>query len=173
MNLNVLNFSIIELQESQLPFPFTSNVMSLCGMHSLFKDYVFLTDYFLLMVEFCNRSWVGRRLQQAEGMPGGCGVEKPSEARCTTLMWANGNHKDLTAFWHVIGCWTCGFLSGPLLWDLKFSDSGEHFVPKRIRSNFHVIFLFLTHFLTSSGTSYSLRPHVQPWGSHLMALCKL
>lgn len=27
-------------------------------------------------------------------------------------MWANGNHKDLTAFWHVIGCPNCGFLSG-------------------------------------------------------------
>lgn len=38
--------------------------------------------------------------------------KKPSEARCTALMWANGNHKDLTAFWHVIGCRTCGFLSG-------------------------------------------------------------
>ncbi|KAG8009379.1 Programmed cell death protein 6, partial [Nibea albiflora] len=53
-----------------------------------------------------------RRWQQPEGIPGGFGVQKPSEAHYTALMWANGNHKDLTAFWHVIGCRTCGFLSG-------------------------------------------------------------
>ncbi|XP_036936036.1 carnitinyl-CoA dehydratase isoform X2 [Acanthopagrus latus] len=53
-----------------------------------------------------------QRWQQPKGIPGGFGVQKPSEAHCTALMWANGNHKDLTAFWHVIGCRTCGFLSG-------------------------------------------------------------
>ncbi|KAK5898341.1 hypothetical protein CgunFtcFv8_015765 [Champsocephalus gunnari] len=37
---------------------------------------------------------------------------KNLEALCTALMWANSNQKDLTAFWHVIGCRTCGFLSG-------------------------------------------------------------
>lgn len=73
------------------------------------------------MVEFCNCSWVGHRSQQLEGIPGGFGVqknkrerkEKPSEARCTLRSdVANGDHKDLTALWHAIGCWTCGFLSG-------------------------------------------------------------
>ncbi|KAM7370062.1 hypothetical protein PAMP_011347 [Pampus punctatissimus] len=54
-----------------------------------------------------------RRWQQPEGIPGGFGVKKkPSEACCAALMWTNGNHNDLTAFWHVIGCRTCGFLSG-------------------------------------------------------------
>lgn len=82
---------------------------------SLFKDsvfFIFLPIISFLMVEFCNRFGVGHRWQQLEGIPGGLGVKKPSEACCTALMWANGNHKDLTVFWHVIGCWTCGFLSG-------------------------------------------------------------
>ena len=110
--LKLILFPNIKQLKTKLPCPFTSNVALLCGTHSLFKDPVFLTDYFLLMVEFCNRFGVGHRWQQPEGIPGGFGVEKPSEARCTALMWANGNHKDLTAFWHVIGCRTCGFLSG-------------------------------------------------------------
>ena len=63
-----------------------------------------LSDYFLLMVEFCYRFWVRHRWQQPEGIPGGFGVEKPSEAPFTALMWANVYHKDLTVFWHVIGC---------------------------------------------------------------------
>lgn len=100
------------VKQLKLPCPFTSIAALLCGMPSLFKDPVFLTHYFLLMVEFCNRFGVGHRWQQPKGIPGGFGVQKPSEAHCTALMWANGNHKDLTAFWHVIGCRTCGFLSG-------------------------------------------------------------
>ncbi|XP_044033146.1 enoyl-CoA hydratase domain-containing protein 2, mitochondrial isoform X2 [Siniperca chuatsi] len=38
--------------------------------------------------------------------------KNPQRLAAPLLMWANGNHKDLTAFWHVIGCRTCGFLSG-------------------------------------------------------------
>lgn len=56
------------------------------------------------MVGFCNRFRVWRRWQQPEGIPGGFGDEKPSEARRAALMWADGYRKDLTVFWHVIGC---------------------------------------------------------------------
>jgi len=56
------------------------------------------------MVESGNRFWAGHRWQQPEGIPGGFGVEKPSEARCAALMWADGYHKDPTVFWHAIGC---------------------------------------------------------------------
>lgn len=67
----------IKQLKPKLPFPFTSNKVLLCGMHSLFKDPVFLTDYFLLMVEFCKRFGVGHRWQQPEGVPGGSGVKNP------------------------------------------------------------------------------------------------
>lgn len=57
----------------------------LCGTHRLFKDPVFLTDYFLLMVKFCNRFGVGHRWQQPEGIPGGFGVKNPQ--RLAAPLW--------------------------------------------------------------------------------------
>lgn len=76
MHLNVFYFPNIKQLKTELPFPFTSKVRLFCGTHGLFKDPVFLSDYFLLMVEFCNHFWVGHRWQQPEGIPGGFGVKK-------------------------------------------------------------------------------------------------
>lgn len=78
-------FSNIKQLKPKLSFPFTSNVVLLCGMHSLYKDPVFLSDYFLLMVEFCNRFGVGHRWQQPKGFPGDFGVQNPQSP--TTLLW--------------------------------------------------------------------------------------
>lgn len=72
--LKLLYFPNIKQSKPKLPFPFTSNAVPLCGTHSLFKDPVFLTDYSLLMVKFCNRFGVGHRWQQPEGIPDGFGV---------------------------------------------------------------------------------------------------
>lgn len=111
--------SHIKQLKPKLPLQFRSNTLPRCGMQGLFKDPAFPTDDLLLMVEFCKHFGVWHRWQQPEGVPDGAGVKKkkkktPSEAHCTTLMWANGNRKDLTAFWHGIGCRTHGFLSGAL-----------------------------------------------------------
>lgn len=108
MNLNVLHFPNIKQLKTQLPFPFTSKETPLCGMHSLFKDPVPLTDYFLLMVEFCNRSWVGHRLQQPEGIPGGFGVKKTlrGSLHCSDVgQWQpQGSDSFLTCDW-LLNLW--------------------------------------------------------------------
>lgn len=91
----------IKQLKPKLPFPFTSNIVLLCGMHSLFKDPVFLTDYFLLMVEFCKRFGVGHRWQQPEGVPGGSGVKNPQ--RLAALLWCGP--MATTRIWQLSDTW--------------------------------------------------------------------
>lgn len=71
---NYILFCQLLTIETKPPLLYTSKVQLFCGTHSLFKDPMSLSDYFLLMVEFCYRFSVRHRWQQPEGIPGGFGV---------------------------------------------------------------------------------------------------
>lgn len=65
---NLLTLTLNNLK-TKLPKPFTSKVLLFCRAHCLFKDPAFLSDYFLLMVEFCNRFLGQAQMAAAGGNP--------------------------------------------------------------------------------------------------------
>lgn len=158
-------------------FPFTSNVTLLCGMHSLFKDDVFLTDYFLLMVEFCNR-FLGRAADCSRRRECLVAVESKNPQRLAAPLWCGP--AATTRIWQLSDMWLAAEPVASCL-DLFCGTSslvtlGNILCQKRIWSCWNSCNI-PPFSLTSSPPlalfHNSLRPHVQPWGSHLMALCRL